>query len=304
MRVNEATTTMPSSSFFSGLDQVTEQPKRTHRSNHGFPSSLQDSPYLSSPIRPIPSFSKNRSSNMSISSKRSKKVCSRPNSPAQSTVGSLRLTSPYSESIFSLHSLCTTPSKKVETERQSLSRTVLLPNEIDDMAKQLNVQTSNFQRHSELKRECGDDDEKYDMSDFDDDDSTIESDAAKSLCDEKVFQKMQVEGNDDELLYRYQDVVPNEVTIEQELTKNKIDLKDSNSPEIKLPAVNTEGDENQALTSTTPERKHKLKNQHQDRSSDSSIIRSPYAANQSKLKRSTRKKKKANESIRSSKGYK
>jgi hypothetical protein len=285
---------MPNSSFFSGLDQVSEQPNKSHRNNHAFPSSLQDSPYLSSPIRPIPSFSRNRSSNMSVSSKRSRKVatvCGRLNSPAQSTVGSLRLTSPYSESIFSLHSLCTTSTKNVESERQSLSRTVLLPHEIDVLAKQLKVEQGDIQREREGK-DADDDDSQYDLSDFDDD-STIASDIAKSINDEIVFQKIQVEG-DDELLYDVKDIVPKEVSIMgEDAMKNTCDSAESNSQSIKLPSVNVEEtfQRNGKQIFNSPEKRSKFKQQ-QHKSPPSSIIKSPYAVSQAKPKRSTRKKKK------------
>lgn len=314
----EASIIMPSSSFFSGLDQVSEQPpKKSNRSNNGFASSLQDSPYLSSPIRPIPSFSRQRSSNLSVSSKRSRKYhgstsimsCDdrRVTSPAQSTVGSLRLTSPYSESIFSLHSLCTNSTRNnTESERHSLSRSVLLPHEIDDLRKQFNIPKGNHHYQNQSNAKDDDDDDQYDMSDFDDD-STIASDFAKSITDEEVFEKIKMEGCG-ELLFHHKDILPREVVTVQE--KHNTEASKCDFPEveidrsIKLPSVNPEdsirSNNNQKLVSKSPvgsSKKPKTMRKDDITSSESPLKKSPYAVNQTKSKWSTRKKKKVHTNV-------
>ena len=310
---------MPTSSFFSGLDQVSEQQptRKNSQKNNVFPSSLQDSPYLTSPIRPIPSFSKKYSSNMSVSSKRSKKygartvACdNRTMSPSQSTVGSLRLTSPFSDSIFSLHSLCTSSKKVVENERQSLSRTVLLPHEIDILAKQFHVtyDIKNNDRHN--SKEDIDDDNGDVMSDFDDD-STIASDIAKSINDDNIYEKLQLEEKE-EALYNIKQNLPKEISIEDddnnnETTTVKNDRKQKQDTAIhqttlKLPSVNTgelleERTNDKSLVPAVVQSNKQMNlqpnNNETDISPDSAFKkRSPYAVNQSRAKLTNRKKKK------------
>lgn len=310
----EASVIMPSSSFFSGLDQVSEQPPRkSNRSNNGFVSSLQDSPYLSSPIRPIPSFSRQRSSNLSVSSKRSRKyhggtsVMSyddrRASSPAQSTVGSLQLNSPYSESIFSLHSLCTKSMRSnTGSERHSSSRSVLLPQEIDDLRKQFNIPKGNYHHLNQFNGK-DDDNDQYDMSDFDDD-STIASDSAKTITDEDVFEKMQMEGFG-ELLYHHKDILPKEVVTVQEKHNTEACKRDfsevGTDQSIKLPSVNPEesirSNNYQKLVSKSPVKPTKTVRKDEAISSDNALKKSPYAVNQNRSKWSTRKKKKMHTNV-------
>lgn len=282
---------MPRSSFFSGLDQVSEEPKKINR------SSLQDSPYLSSPIRPFPSYNVRQSSNTSVSSKRSRKqcgskiMCDRTSSPAQSTLGSLRLASPYSESIFSIHSLCTASTQNGESERQSLSRTVLLPNEIDALAKALKLQRSRNQQDYSPKDEenCN----QYDLSDFDDD-STIASDFAKSVTDENVFNKIMVEG-DDGLLYSRKESLPVEVEITEQTEMKKSEVLDTSS--LKLPSIYTDeavpavgGSQKSISKSTIDKSIRKLRNK--EKISTGPIVKkSPYAANLNRSKQGTLRKK-------------
>lgn len=285
---------MPSSSFFSGLDQVSEHPRKVHRNNnHGYPSSLQDSPYLSSPIRPIPSFSRHRgSSSISVTSKRSRTINSRTNSPAQSTVGSLRLTSPYSESIFSLHSLCTTSNTtRRESERQSLSRSVLLPHEIDVMVKQMKVDPKGNSHSKALDSEENGDDGDYDLSDFDDD-STITSDIAKSVCDEDVYNLILKEG-DNEFLCQRRETLHKDCDLSSNEKQTKSDPLVGNDPQaIKLPSVQLD----QTKNTDTTDKKGKMKQN--ERYSESNLKRSPYAVNQNKTKRSIgRKKKKIQDNV-------
>ena len=284
---------MPSSSFFSGLDQVAEHPRKDHRNYHGYPSSLKESPYLSSPIRPIPSFSRHRSCNLSVSSKRSRRtIDSATNSQDQSTVGSLRLTSPYSESIFSLHSLCTTSSKpRKESEGQSLSRSVLLPHEIDVMIKQMKVDQKDINPNcNDADIEKAGEDEQYDLSDFDDD-STIASDTVKSICDDDVYNLMQKDGGDEFPFQKrfFITTKDNDVTTSK---GNSMDTKNEQSEgndeaSIRLPSVHVEP----AKDLEIPEKKVKMNPT--DKYSELSLKRSPYAVNQSsKTKRSTGRKKK------------
>jgi len=296
---------MPHSSFYSGLDQVSEQPIKNQRNSHGFPSSLQDSPYLSSPIRPIPSSSRSQSrgggnSNMSVTSKLSKRYTSsnsRATSPAHSTVGSLRLASPYSESIFSIHSLCTSSTQNVESERQSLSRTVMLPHEIDDLTKLFKIDNGNIEILKKAKEEGGDEDQ-YSISDFDDD-STIASNLANSINDDIVFEKMQEKtlGDDNILLYHRNHVMPKEVCImKEEHDKNQYDSTEKCSPALKLPSVSTEdaNKEYRKEGTNASVKKVKLKQQQESHKySDVALLRSPYAINQTNSKRVSRKKKKS-----------
>ncbi len=282
----------PSSLFSPGLDQVAEHPrKKSQRNSHGYPSSLNRSPYLSSPIRPIPSFSRHRSSNLSVSSKRSRTINSTANSEDQSTVGSLRLTSPYSESIFSLHSLCTNASTtpRKENERQSLARTVLLPHEIDVMVKHMKAeQKDNLHSKASHLEENGNHDDQYDLSDFDDD-STVASDVANSVCDEDVYNLMNEEG-DGEFLFERRDIHPksNGGTASNENPVEKSSKPTAeNEKTVSLPSVHLE----HAKSSEIPEKKVKTKPS--EKYSDFSLKRSPYAVNQkSKPKRSAGRKKK------------
>ncbi len=290
---------MPSSSFFSGLDLVSEHSKKSSRSNLGVPSTLQDSPYLSSPIRPIPSF-RQRSSDFSVSSKRSRKpgtstsVDDGAASLAQSTVGSLRLTSPYSDSIFSIHSLCTTSSiRQNENERQSLSRTVLLPDEIENLKKQLKYHPTSFQNQLNTKNE-NEENDQYNIVDFDDD-STIVSYFAHSIADENIFNKMEMDSDEDVLFNRNSDF-PKEVSITEnsQIKGNGESIKDNSNNDshslLKFPSVHGPDVLLRVGYNYSPSDKggKKLSNHE----GDSVMKQSPYAVNQCKTKRGTRKKKK------------
>lgn len=291
---------MPSSSFLSGLGLVSEHSKNSSRSHLGFPSTFQDSPYLSTPIRPIPSFSRQRSSNFSVSSKRSRKprtstwVDDGAASLAQSTVGSLRLTSPYSDSIFSLHSLCTTSStRQNENERQSLSRTVLLPDEIENLKKQLKYHPTSYQNQLNTKKEDEENDQ-YNIAEFDDD-STIVSDFAHSITDENIFNKMEMESDEDILFNRNSDF-PKEVSITDKIQMkgNGESIKDNSNNDshslLKFPSVhNPDALLHVGYNSSPPDKGGKKLSNHEG---DSTMKLSPYAVNQCRTNRGTRKKKK------------
>jgi len=120
------------------------------------------------------------------------------NSQARSTIGSLRLTSPYSESIFSLQSLSSTATKTAFNEKnRSLSRSVLLPHEIDDLARFLGRGITNVAKSNKTDDE---NDSYNNLSDFDDDDSTVNSEGAISIDDAAIFQHMKTHDNDDSVV--------------------------------------------------------------------------------------------------------
>jgi len=102
-------------------------------------------------------------------------------SPGRSTVGSLRLSSPYSESIYSLQSLSSARSCNLNQDK-SLNRCVILPDEIESLAICFGtrVVTKNGAGYT-----SGVENEEYDFSDCDDD-STLNSISAESIGDAAV----------------------------------------------------------------------------------------------------------------------
>jgi hypothetical protein len=252
---------------------VTTKTSNRH-STGGFPSALQDSPYLSSPIRPIPSFR----SDSTRKSKRSISCNSRASSP-RSTLGSLRLASPYSQSIYSLQSLSSTVSKSAfQDGKKTLNRSVLLPHEIDDIAKFLGATIA-----MKTEKESGDDDDEneYDLSDFDDD-STVNSDSARSIDDGAVFEHIANNKNDDINLGVHRISTLSTTLTEDEtvsfnkrVESNKCQHVEepSDTTQIKLPSVGTE----RGSAHAKPTRKKRGKNGASSNKSTSSLLKSPYA---------------------------
>lgn len=99
---------------------------------------------------------------------------------SSSTSASLRLESPYSESVFSLKSTSPYSSNAGIERKQYLYRSVMLPHEVDDLEDEVLVDTSNL-------RESGDEDDEYYYSESDE---SITSDMALSMNDETVFLKL------------------------------------------------------------------------------------------------------------------
>lgn len=276
------------SSFFQSLDEVSEQPNKCTRGPHqDLPPSLKDSPYLSSPIRTLPSFNRQRSSNFSVSSKRSREKGSsvyvrseRPNSPAHSTLGSLRLASPYSDSIYSIHSLCTS-TKQNTGKRQSLSRAVLLPHEIDNLAQELKIQFNNVVSTQEQHKETQDENEPYDLSDFDDD-STICSEFANSITDKNIFDAIKVSDDGEFKLFnnhKDDEGLPKEVSIHESPHSKKCDRKEETKA-IKLPTVEIQNNIS-GFGGKTP----KQMKQENAVPCNSSLEKSPYAQTRAKRKK-------------------
>ena len=261
----------------------------TRHSISGIPSALQDSPYLSSPIRPL-SFR----STTSRKSKRSVSRSFRAHSPARSTVGSLRLKSPYSESVFSLQSLSSTTSRGFNQKRQSLSRTVLLPHEIDDLQKLLGATICVMKNE---KHSLDDDENEYDLSDFDDD-STVNSESVMSIDDAAVLHLLANDA-EDTVLGNHRISMPSTASkvVNQppcddhsiENDNNVKEVKAIDPPNIKLPSVNADrgGDEKVShRKKIRSEGKIDKKNR---------LFKSPYAATmkpkKSKKKREDRPKR-------------
>ena len=260
----------------------------------GIPSALRDSPYCTSPIRPIPSF-RSVSTRKSI---RSTNRSTRPHSPARSTLGSLRLTSPYSESIFSLQSLTSTKSKSaLHGRQQPSSRSVLLPHEVDGIAKLLGAaHVLNHEKSSGKDIDNGDD--EYNLSDFDDD-STVGSKSALSIGDEDVIEHL-VKCNNDTNLGNYMLSTFSNLTKDEHRSPQNESSEIPKSPHeqatreihgIKLPSVSIDvgrGD-------TSPSRKKRGKNSASRKRDNPKIFNSPYAiqTNGKKLKQREANLKKA-----------
>lgn len=130
----------------------------------------------------------------------------------RSTVGSLRLTSPHSASVFSLQSLATTQSGVLgrhgnkRRSESSLNRSVLLPDELDGLAIDLGVNIDAAKGiHMNGKEIGGSVDEKDKdtliLSDNDSDESTVNSDGAMSLNDDVVFKHLAKDDKEDAILF-------------------------------------------------------------------------------------------------------
>ncbi len=244
-----------------------------HHSTGGIPSALQDSPYLSSPIRPIPSFK-------SVSTRKTKRFAtydSRASSP-RSTVGSLRLASPYSQSIYSLQSLSSTVSTNgfQRGNSQALNRSVLLPHEIDHVEKILGV-TSTMKN---IGNDFGDG--NHDCDSFDFDDSTVNSDSARSINDRAVFEYIANENDDEFNLGELRistlsasiskDDSGSPATVERKAyqrAKNSL----SEPKLVRLPLVETDRD----IFDGKATRKKKVKNANSRKKVTGPILKSPYA---------------------------
>jgi hypothetical protein len=240
--------------------------KTTSRHTSGFPSALQHSPYLSSPIRPLPSF-------RSVSTRKSKRSvsgASRASSP-RSTLGSLRLASPYSQSIFSLQSLNSSVSKSPfpGNKTQALNRSVLLPHEIDDIAKFLGTTIA-----LDTEKESDNNDDEYELSDFDDE-STVNSNCAKSLDDHAVYSHIENNKKEDINLgdRRISTLSGNLNSLEKDKSHSE---ESSEINQIKLPSVSAI---ERLSDSAKPRRKKKTKIGTSSKRSKSprSLTKSPYA---------------------------
>ena len=241
--------------------------------------SLHESPYLSSPIRPIPSFNRNQSRANTSNTKWSPsfsingKGTSRCNSSNHSTIASLRLNSPHNGSIFSVRSSAT--QHACDSRRQSLARMILLPD--DDLTGYDIFTTKNdqseFKNKPHLCEENKDDDE-YSTSDFDEDE-TISSHYANSVNDDMIFESLKLRGNSDAVLYgrgENSNSQQNLYDSEQEQT-----TKVKEWTEIKLPAVPIRN-----LNSSISREGKTAKRVQGTKGNSTSLINSPYALLQTK----------------------
>ena len=177
------------------MGTATHKPPSPDRVVTGIPGTLQDSPYLSSPIRPIPN-----SSYRSTGTRKSRRSTNRRSvtgSPGHSTVGSLKLSSPYSESIYSLQSLSSARSCNLNQDKSQI-RCVILPDEIESLALFFGTRVV-----TEDAAGCtsGVENEDYDISDCDDD-STLNSISAESIGDAAVSAYISRDKNDSVLCNR------------------------------------------------------------------------------------------------------
>ncbi len=226
------------------------------------PSDLQGSPYLSSPIRPLKSVltpcsrnSQKVKRSIGVSSISGCSVSKANISSGRSTVGSLRLTSPYSASVFSLQSLNSTRSRTFDKGKQkSFTRSVLLPQEVDGLASLLGVNIEITKGHveGEIDNDYNTGEEEYGVSDFEED-STVHSGSAMSVDDGTIFESIAKMKTDDAILFHRQpskladhDIPPESPLLDADngrLNTSLLKSKSFNSqqsstpPQIKLPAV-------------------------------------------------------------------
>ena len=232
---------------------------------------IEQSPYLSSPIRPIPSFKRNRSHLITSNAKWSPSVgtkggaMSMCSSSKQSTVASLRLSSPHDCSMMSVQSNLT---HGYENRNRSLSRMILLPD--DDLtgyyiftSRGHETESTNNPPYEEKHNE-----DDYSTSDFDDDES-ISTNYANSVTDDTLFSKMKENGNDVFGEKRKE-------TISQHNTPfSEKGIKNNEWTDIKLPAVNTRKVISATCSSDTQRAKINY---------SGGLINSPYAIQTKKTK--------------------
>ncbi len=281
---------------------------RRHLSD--IPSDLQGSPYLSSPIRPLKSVLTpcSRSGHkvkrsIGVSSVSGSSVSKANFSSGRSTVGSLRLTSPYSASVFSLQSLNSTRSRTFDNKgkRKSFTRSVLLPQEVDGLASFLGVHIDIAKGRVEtgIKNDNNDADEEYDVSDSEED-STVYSESAMSVDDGTIFESIAKKTDDAILFHRQPSIledhdIPTESPIlnsdngrlNSSLLKSKSfsSQQSSTSPQIKLPAVDAHHQEKYTHHDHNNRKSLKVSNSEPLSSKlHSPILNSPYATKQRQRK--------------------
>jgi hypothetical protein len=120
-------------------------------------------------------------SSQSVVSRSSKLSLGQESKGNQSTIGSLkRVSSPYSQSFYSLQSLTTNTNKKKKRDNfGSLTKVLLLPDEVDEITKSWCPKRTASEQDGEGESMC---------HPSEDDDSTINSEGAHSLNDSYVMQ--------------------------------------------------------------------------------------------------------------------
>lgn len=175
--------------LFDVSDNIAESNDCSNAQGHRspFPEELKASPYLSSPIRPIPTIKypkRSKTSTERIKDERGT-VARLANGPPRNK--SLECDS--SETLQSLryHANGHTASK---TKAQSRQLCILLPDEIDDLAKLFGTRTvpRGDMNHFSKDRELGEE-KVYESSD-EDSTSTLNSDFAASLEDDRVLKEV------------------------------------------------------------------------------------------------------------------
>jgi len=195
-------------------------------------------------------------SSQSVISRSSKLSLGQRSISNQSTVGSLRqVSSPYSQSFYSLQSWTTNSNKKKKSDYSgSLTKMVLLPDEVDEITKSWCLKITTPEKESE---------NEYMYHPSEDDNSTINSEGAISLDDAYVLQFIHEKQQDEVLFKKISD------------TFNE----DEGLAPIKLPSVSNE----------IPHQSQSTKKSMQGRSKK--YENSPYASLQrTKKKRSNSKK--------------
>lgn len=183
--------------------------------------------------------------NQSVVSRSSKVSIGQESMDNQSTIGSLkRVTSPYSQSFYSLQSLTAISNNKMKRDTfGSLSKMVLLPDEVDEITKSWCLKITASEKDETDECMC------YSSQD---DDSTINSEGAHSLNDsfvmrftketrpdEVLYQKINDELNEDEGIapIKLPPVVSNENTsqsLPNKKTATNYSKKFENSPYISI----------------------------------------------------------------------
>lgn len=130
----------------------------------------------------------------SVTSRSSKISLAQESDNEKSIVGSLRrLSSPYSQSFYSLQSFASNKSKR-GGKGWSVSKSVLMPNEVDDITKKFCF------IHVEPAIQMDYNDYSF-GSQFEDDDSTVDSEGAKSIDDDYVLSFMKMGQPHQDVLY-------------------------------------------------------------------------------------------------------
>ena len=232
-----------------------------YRKFHHVPPSLETSPYLSSPIRPIPSLRSRSRGSISVATRttcRSRSASrisrSRASSPSHSTVVTFNHQSPYENQFLSRQSSF---ESMRSTVNRSDARSVLLPSEIDDLAKiwpthdktefsfNFNNFTDSVLQSAEKKRNISIDSKDIDPESshhfITDDDWSATSEFARSVNDEAVFEQVRQwnRQNDTMLFKNVESDELNNSILENKNTHINIPSPaiESNEPQIKLPPV-------------------------------------------------------------------
>lgn len=214
-----------------------------------YPVEFHGSPYLTSPIRPIPpTMSRTREVTKKAKKRSTAEPKSKTRSPtSSSTFGHNRVASPYSESLYSLQSLryfangVSASNSKVSRQQQCY---LILPSEIDELATFFGTNLASMDdrkgKDSSREHERQDHKEEYESTDSEDD-VTLNTDFAASLNDDAILKHVTTTYN---IINNNNDSGMSNKGVDSEITNSESDDESqtsdaisNTSQQLKLPSL-------------------------------------------------------------------